>query len=67
MKIQDQVNLLGKAQEQLAILVSSGYPEGISLALTILQVAGQQIGWCNEVRHNAGLIRKLVGNGKAAA
>jgi hypothetical protein len=65
MKIQDQVNLLGKAQEQLALLINS--PEGIALALVILHVAEQKVGWCHEVRHNAAFIRRLVGDGKAAA
>jgi hypothetical protein len=65
MKIQDQVNLLGKAQEQLALLINSH--EGIALALTILHVAEEKVGWCNEARHNAGFIRRLVGDEKAAA
>lgn len=65
MKIQDQVNLLGKAQEQLAMLIDFGAPEGVVLALTILRVAGTKYNGLDNVRHKAGLLRKLA-EGRAA-
>jgi len=59
MKIEDQVNLLGQAQEQLAMLVEFGAPEGLGLALTILSVASRKYGEVAEVRRNGSLLRKL--------
>ena len=59
MKIQDQVNLLGKAQEQLALLISFGAPEGNVLALAIVKIAGEKYAGLNDVRHNASLLRKF--------
>ena len=59
MKIEDQVNLLAKAQEQLAMLVEFGAPEGLGLALTILSVASRKYGDVAEVRHNGTLLRRL--------
>lgn len=66
MKIQDQVNLLGKAQEQLALMVSGGAPEGIVLALAILYAAGTKYAGLDDVRHNARLLSKWLAEGRAA-
>jgi hypothetical protein len=59
MKTQDQVNLLGKAQEQLAMMITFGAPEGIVLALAIVRIAGKKYAGISDVRHNASLLHKF--------
>ena len=65
MEIHDQVKLLGKAQEQLALLVESGAPEGLGLVATILAVAERKFSGFADVRHNPSLLCKLQGESRA--
>ncbi len=59
MKIHDEVNLLGAAQEQLAMLVHFGDPQGRVFIDLILTVGRDRFSGFNNVYHNPSRLRKL--------